>query len=65
MEKHGISEAIETYLSQNKIASSQIAKELDISEDKILGRNGESMLASEFLELCRYLNIEPEQFRMK
>lgn len=63
MENHRIADSIEIYLLENKISLYQVAKELGISEDKILGRKGECMLASEFLELCQYLNVEPETFK--
>ena len=57
-----VSEKIVNYIKINNISPSLISKDTGIDEEKLSG-NTEAFNASEFLELCSYLNIRPEDFK--
>lgn len=51
------------YIHQNKIDVGRISKDTDISISKLKGESKEHLMADEFLELCKYLNIKPEDLK--
>jgi hypothetical protein len=57
-----VSRKIANYIKLNNISISQISKDTGIDEEKLLG-NLQPFSAGEFLELCFYLNIRPEDFK--
>lgn len=57
-----VSKKITNYIKSNNISVSQISKDTGIDEEKLLG-NLQPFNATEFLELCFYLNIRPEDFK--
>lgn len=58
----GVSGKIANYIKSNNISVSQISKDTGIDEEKLLG-NQQPFSAAEFLELCFYLNVRPEDFK--
>lgn len=57
-----VSEKVINYIKLNNISVSRIAKDTGIEEEKLLG-DKLPFNATEFLELCFYLNVNPEEFR--
>lgn len=60
MSESNITNDIYNYVIKNNISITQICKDTDISLDKIIKEN-RKLSATELLEICRYLNIQPEQ----
>ena len=76
--KDNVSEKLVEYIKQNnisieqiskdtgvrgfKLSTSQISKDTGIWEKKLTDENV-TFTASEFLELCSYLNVSPESFK--
>ena len=60
--KTNVSNKIREYISNGKISTTQISMDTGILEDKLLD---ESYVfnADEFLSLCYYLNVRPEEMR--
>lgn len=56
------SKKITRYIKDNQIPVAQIAKDTGISQEK-LEKEEMSFNATEFLEICSYLNIRPEDMR--
>lgn len=61
MEKKSVTIQLAEYLKKNKISAKQVAEHTGISEDKLLTDTTKTLNATEFLELCAYLNIKPEE----
>lgn len=60
MKKEGnVSRQITQYIKDNKISITQIALDTGISEEKLKSEDI-SFNATEFLEICSYLNLHPE-----
>ena len=57
-----IPKQIVNYIKVNNLSVSRISIDTGIDEEKLLG-NMEPFSAAEFLELCFYLNVRPEDFR--
>ena len=51
------------YIHDNKIDVGRISKDTNISISKLKGESKEHLMADEFLELCKYLNIKPEDLK--
>jgi len=49
------------YIQENQISIKQTSLDVGISEEKLRGESEESLTAVEFLELCSYLGIRPEE----
>ncbi len=60
--KDNVSEKLVEYIKQNNISIEQISKDTGVSGFK-LSKNDVVFTASEFLELCSYLNVSPESFK--
>lgn len=59
MKNYNISAYISNYLLEHNISASEIEKETNIPEEKLLGKA--VLTAGEFLDLCCYLNISPDK----
>ena len=60
--KDNVSEQLVEYIKQNNISIEQISKDTGVSGFK-LSKTDVVFTASEFLELCSYLNVSPESFK--
>ena len=49
------------YIQENQISIKQTSLDVGISEEKLRGESEESLTAVEFLDLCSYLGIRPEE----
>lgn len=58
-------EAVAKYISDNNLSILQIVKDTQIQEEKLRIGTKEKLSAQEFLELCDYLNITPEELMEK
>ncbi len=47
------------YIADNNISLYRIEKDVGVSISKLNGNSNEKLSAGEFLEICRYLNINP------
>lgn len=63
MGKGNVTLILAEYIQQNQISISQIAKDTGISEDKLHAKSTEKLNATEFLTLCSYLGIKPEELK--
>lgn len=54
-----VSEQIRKYIKDNNIPVAQIVTDTGISEEKIVS-GANPFNATEFLEICSYLNLSPE-----
>ena len=63
MERGTCAQKITAYLKENRISTEQTARDTEVPVEKLNGTSSENLSASEFLELCRYLNIKPEEMR--
>ena len=63
MDKLDVTGKMVDYIRNNQIAVDQIARDTHISASKLRGETRDRLMASEFLELCRYLNVSPEDFK--
>ena len=59
---NSVSKALIKYIKEKEISTSQISKDTGIGEKKLTDENV-TFTASEFLELCSYLNVSPESFK--
>ncbi len=62
MDKLDVTSKMVDYISNNHIAIEQIVRHTNVSENKLKGMTKEKLSTTEFLSLCQYLNVEPEQF---
>ncbi|MEG0962377.1 MAG: hypothetical protein RSD28_00020 [Lachnospiraceae bacterium] len=53
------------YMVQNHISSKKAAEELHISDDKLCVGTKQALEADEFMKLCVYLHIRPEEIPLK
>lgn len=58
-----VSERIVELMEQNHISAQQVAEETRIDIRKLTSPCEENLTAGEFLDLCEYLNIRPEEMR--
>ena len=59
---NSVSKALIKYIKEKEISTSQISKDTGIWEKKLTDENV-TFTASEFLELCSYLHLKPEDLR--
>lgn len=57
-----VSKRIIKYIKNNNIPVAQIVEDTGISEEKIVNEDM-SFNATEFLEICSYLNLRPEDMK--
>ncbi len=63
MDRLDVTDKMVQYIADNKIEVEQVAKDTHISASKLRGETRDRLMAAEFLELCRYLNVKPEDFQ--
>ena len=63
MNRQTVTQRLVYYIRDNHIPVERIQADLGIPEGKLQYSEGEELTASEFLSLCQYLNIHPEQLR--
>lgn len=56
-----ITEKLAIYMADNHLSIAQVAQDTTISEAKLKVGTKESLNATEFLELCSYLSVKPEE----
>lgn len=56
-------EKIASYIRENHISVQQTCIDTGIDPEMLQGKNDKKMTATEFLELCMYLDIRPEDMR--
>ena len=62
MNKLDVTSKMIHYITEKQIAVNQIVKDINIPEVKLKGDSKEKLSATEFLDLCYYLNVKPEEF---
>lgn len=62
-----ISEKLNDYISQNGIKQIHIAEKTGLSQDAVsrMLKGSRRILATEFLEICAALDLDPNLFRKK
>ena len=63
MDRVDVTEKMAEYIRNHNIEVEQIAKDTKISASKLRGETRDKLMAAEFLELCRYLHVKPEDFQ--
>lgn len=63
MEKKSATELITVYMKEQRISIVQASKDLGIPEEKLRYKHGEELTAAEFLMVCRYADVLPEEIR--
>ena len=63
MDKLDVTEKMVRYIRSNNIEVEQVAKDTHISASKLRGETKDRLMGAEFLELCHYLNVKPEDFQ--
>ena len=58
-----ITEKLAIYIADTHLSVTQVARDTAISEDKLQVGAKESLNATEFLELCSYLNVKQEELK--
>lgn len=57
-----VSKKIAEYIEENELSVRKIADDTGVSEEKLLNKS-RPLNATEFLEICSYLNLRPEDMR--
>lgn len=63
MDKVDVTWKMIAYIRENNISIEQTAKNTQISASKLRGETRDRLMANEFLRLCQYLNVKPEDFK--
>lgn len=63
MDQNNVTKKIADYIQKNHISVEQASRDTGIELAKLDGTSREKLSASEFLEICAYLNIRPEEMR--
>jgi len=63
MKKENVTSRMAVYISEQGYRTEEIARATGIPESKLRPETKRDLDAAEFLELCRYLRIRPEDFR--
>ena len=63
MNQNSAARRIADYIQKNHISAEQTSRDTGISLAKLNGTSQENLSASEFLDICAYLNIRPEEMR--
>jgi len=61
MEKSAVTEFFLDYFEKNKIKKEWISEKIGILQEKISRDYKEPLIAEEFLRLCAFLDIQPEE----
>lgn len=65
LKKKSVTIWLAEYLQNNHISTKQVAEHTGISEKKLLTGTTKTLNATELLELCAYLNIQPEEINKR
>lgn len=57
-----VTKGIAEYIFEHHISTLQITRDTQIPEHKLKRDTNEKLTAAEFLMLCAYLNIKPEDY---
>ena len=63
MQSKNVTEWIANYIKDQGISVEELSIQLHLPESKLIGGTNEDLSAEEFLNLCSYLKITPEQIR--
>lgn len=63
MRNKNVVEWIANYIREEGFSVKRVAMDLKIPEHKLRGGGNEDLSAEEFLDLCSYLQVEPERIR--
>ena len=63
MKKRTMTMRLAEYIRDNQISTGQVAEETGIPEEKLRTDTDSILNATEFLELCAYLNVKPEELK--
>ena len=63
LNKKSVTVKVIEYLISQGISISDMAEKLGFPEEKLSVVGEGNLSAAEFLEICNYLNIEPERFK--
>ena len=58
-----VTEKMVEYIVKNEISAEQAAKDTQVPVCKLRSGCKEPLLASEFLQLCQYFGVRPEEFK--
>lgn len=63
MQSKNVAEWIANYIKDQGFSVEELSFHLQLPESKLRGETEDSLSAEEFLDLCSYLKIMPEQIR--
>lgn len=63
MRRANVTEYLAEYMEMNNISITRVAADTGVSEKKLIPGTTEILDAAEFLNLCEYLSIRPEEIR--
>lgn len=63
MSQMNITNYMAEYIANSKIMPKKICEDTGIAESKLILGSQEILDAAEFLSLCQYLNLQPEEIR--
>lgn len=55
--------ALARHIERNRIPVNQVSMDTGIAEEKLLTTGNQALTASEFLDLCVYLGVKPEELQ--
>ena len=58
-----VTEKMIDYIVKNNISIEQTSKDTQISASKLRGETRDRLMAAEFLRLCQYLGVQPQDFK--
>lgn len=64
VDRYNVTQRISQYLRENHISVEQVERDLGMERGRLSYAGGTELEAAEFLELCHYLNVPPESFRV-
>ena len=62
MERENTTQKIREYISENQISINEIAEKTGVVKSKLEETSEESFNATEFLEICYFLKVDPRIF---
>lgn len=65
MEMGDVTARVREYIARNDIPVAQMSSDLGIEERRLRPGEGDKFSAAEFLDICVYLHVRPEQFRKR
>ena len=60
-----VTACVREYIAQHDISVAQMSSDLGIEESRLRPGDGGKFSAAEFLDICVYLHIRPEQFKKR